>query len=53
MEDGLISRAEISSFPVLPEERVDFQAVEREKEALFRTAYDRFNDSDEFAPFCE
>ena len=53
MEDGLISRAEISSFPALPEERVDFQAVEREKEALFRKAYDRFNDSDEFAAFCE
>jgi 4-alpha-glucanotransferase len=53
MEDGLLSRADIDAYPALPEEYVDFGAVAREKEKLFRKAYSAFNDSDDFARFCE
>jgi len=53
LEDGLISRSDISAFPALPEDHVDFHMVSIEKERLFRKAYERFIDSDDFLTFCE
>ncbi len=53
LEDGLLSRQDIGAYPALPESFVDFQAVEREKEKLFRKAFSRFVDSDDFLQFCE
>ncbi|HEX7510428.1 MAG TPA: 4-alpha-glucanotransferase [Chitinivibrionales bacterium] len=53
MEDGLIARSDISGYASLPEERVDFSAVAVEKERIFRKAYDRFADSEDFTVFCE
>ena len=53
LEEGLLSREEIEAYPSLPEEHVDFGAVVREKEKLFRKAYSRFVDFDEFGKFCE
>jgi 4-alpha-glucanotransferase len=52
MEEGLLSRADIDAFPALPEEYVDFGAVGREKEKLFRKAFASFANSDDFDRFC-
>jgi 4-alpha-glucanotransferase len=53
MEDGLLSRTDISAYPVLNEARVDFGAVLKEKDNLFRKAYESFEDSNDFGAFCE
>jgi 4-alpha-glucanotransferase len=53
MESGLISREDISCYKALPGDKVDYQAVFVEKEKLFRKAYSRFTDSNEFLSFCE
>ena len=53
MEDGLLTRSDIESYPALSDEHVDYQAVDKEKENIFRKAYERFNDSDEFSAFCD
>ena len=52
MEDGLISRSDISTYAALPEERVDFTRVAGEKEKVLRKAYEKFSDSDDFMEFC-
>jgi len=53
MEDGLLSRSDITAFAALPEDRVNYNAVASEKERIFRKAYDQFEDSDDFSAFCE
>ncbi|HAJ78811.1 MAG TPA: 4-alpha-glucanotransferase, partial [Fibrobacteres bacterium] len=53
MESGLISREDISCYKALPGDKVDYQAVFVEKEKLFRKAYSRFTNSNEFLSFCE
>jgi 4-alpha-glucanotransferase len=53
MEEGLLTRSDIDSYKALPEDRVDFQAVEKEKEKLFRKAYQKFTLSDAFHSFCD
>jgi 4-alpha-glucanotransferase len=53
MEAGLLSRADIDGYPALPEEYVDFGAVGKNKEILFRKAFSAFDESDDFSAFCE
>jgi 4-alpha-glucanotransferase len=52
-EDGLLKKSDIASLPALPADRVDYAAVGREKEKLFRTAFGRFTATEEFALFCK
>jgi 4-alpha-glucanotransferase len=52
LEKGLLSPAEIHGFPALPNDNVDYPAVFREKDKLFRLAFGRFKQPDEFAAFC-
>jgi 4-alpha-glucanotransferase len=53
MEEGLLTRSDIGSFSALPEDHVDFPAVDKEKEKLFRKAYEKFRPSDAFYSFCD
>ena len=53
MEEGLLTRADIDSYPELSEDHIDYQAVDKEKEILFRKAFERFNDTDDFTSFCD
>jgi 4-alpha-glucanotransferase len=53
MEEGLLTRSDIDSFSALPEDHVDFPAVDKEKEKLFRKAYGKFKPSDAFYSFCD
>ena len=50
---GLLTAEELDVFPPLPDREVDYGKVITEKEILFRKAYGRFNDTKEFAAFCE
>lgn len=52
-EKGLLSRKELDVFPRLSDARVDYGKVIAEKEKLFRKAYDGFDDTEEFAAFCD
>jgi len=52
MEDGLLTQADLDSYPRFPEHRVDFGAVFEAKDRLFRTAFTRFEDSGAFRTFC-
>jgi 4-alpha-glucanotransferase len=49
---GLLSEAELQTYPRLPEGRVDFGAVISEKEKLFRMAFDNFKATPDFKAFC-
>jgi 4-alpha-glucanotransferase len=53
LEKGLVSEAEIQGFPALPGDFIDYPAVCREKEKLFRLAFGRFKQPDAFATFCK
>ncbi|HUI91095.1 MAG TPA: 4-alpha-glucanotransferase [Chitinivibrionales bacterium] len=52
-EKDLLTVAELEGFPALPSEYVDYPAVTREKEKLFRLAFGRFKLTDEFQAFCK
>ncbi len=52
-QNGLLTKGELLSFPALSHDRVDFAAVTREKDRLFRTAFERFGNQDELLAFCE
>ena len=52
-EQGLLTKSELAAYPALPQDRVDYPAVAREKEKLFRIAFDRFREQDELLAFCE
>jgi len=49
---GLLSEAELQSYPKLPESHVNYGAVISEKEKLFRIAFDNFSNIPEFTEFC-
>ncbi len=49
---GILSEANLQSYPKLPESRVNFGAVMSEKEKLFRIAFDNFSDVPDFTKFC-
>jgi 4-alpha-glucanotransferase len=49
---GLLSKANLNSYPRLPESRVDFGAVIAAKGKLFRKAFANFSDTPDFARFC-
>ncbi len=57
-EQGLLTRAELDAFPALPEDRVDFGAVEPAKHRLLARAFERFEadasaeDVRRFEAFC-
>jgi len=51
--EGLLTRTELENYPRLPDSAVDFAAVIVQKEKIFRKAYSRFTDTDEFIQFCE
>ena len=53
LKDGLLSKADLKPYPLLPADRVDFGAVIAAKEGLFRKAYSNFSDTKEFAAFCK
>ncbi|GBU21839.1 4-alpha-glucanotransferase [Fibrobacteres bacterium R8-0-B4] len=50
---GLLTEAELQTYPQLPQTHVDFGAVISEKEKLFRVAFDNFSDVPDFAAFCK
>jgi 4-alpha-glucanotransferase len=50
---GLLTKGELLTFPALPNDRVEFAQVAREKERLFRVAFGRFRDQDDLLAFCE
>src|SRR5437016_986289 len=52
-EANLLTGSDLDDYPVLPEEQVDFDAVARAKERLFRAAFERFRGGAEFEAFCE
>jgi 4-alpha-glucanotransferase len=52
-EHGLLTVDELSEFPPLPDHEVDYGRVITAKDRLFSAAYRRFNDTREFAGFCE
>ncbi|MDG5813765.1 4-alpha-glucanotransferase [Chitinispirillales bacterium ANBcel5] len=52
-EQNLLSDSDLSSFPKLSEEKVDFGTVIKEKEKLFRIAFQNFSDVPEFSVFCQ
>jgi 4-alpha-glucanotransferase len=49
---GLLSEAELRTYPRLSEVRVDYGAVISEKEKLFRMAFDNFKPTSDFKSFC-
>jgi len=51
MESGLITDGELAAFPHLSDDRVDYTAVAREKDKLFRAAFGRFKPTDDFRRF--
>jgi 4-alpha-glucanotransferase len=52
VEKGLLSKDELQAYAWFPEDVVDFPAVAREKKRLFRLAFRRFKQSEEFTEFC-
>jgi 4-alpha-glucanotransferase len=50
---GLLSKANLNSYPRLPEGRVDFGAVIAAKGKLFRKAFANFSDTPDFIGFCD
>ncbi|MDD5673768.1 MAG: 4-alpha-glucanotransferase [Chitinivibrionales bacterium] len=52
-EDGLLDKADLAAAEAPAGRRVDFGAVIKSKEALFRKAYIRFTATEEFERFCE
>ncbi|MBN2188111.1 MAG: 4-alpha-glucanotransferase, partial [Chitinispirillaceae bacterium] len=50
---GLLTADELGEFPPLPDAMVDYGKVIAGKSRIFATAYARFNDTKEFADFCE
>jgi len=50
--DGLLSEADLSAYPKLPDGHVDFGSVITEKKKLFRAAFAKFTDSPDFTEFC-
>jgi 4-alpha-glucanotransferase len=52
VEKGLLTAADVQGYPPLPQERVDYASVAREKEKLFRIAFGRFQPDEEFDSFC-
>jgi 4-alpha-glucanotransferase len=52
-EAGLLTKTELSGFPNLSHDMVDFAGVAREKERLFRAAFGRFKKQNELLAFCE
>ena len=53
LEAGLLTKSDIQGYPTLPIDRVDFAAVAREKDRLFRLAFSRFRAQDDLLAFCE
>jgi 4-alpha-glucanotransferase len=53
METGLLEKKELTEFPDLPENAVDYGRVIVEKEKLYRLAFSRFEDTPEFNDFCQ
>ena len=51
-EDGLLTQADLDSYPRFSEDRVDFGAVFEAKDRIFRTAFTRFEDGSAFRAFC-
>jgi len=49
---GLLSEADLRTYPKLPDSYTDFGAVISEKEKLFRVAFGNFADVPEFTEFC-
>ena len=46
VDDGLLAASDLSAYPSLPDDRVDFDAVIAAKDSLLRTAYSRFPEAD-------
>jgi 4-alpha-glucanotransferase len=49
---GLLSKANLQSYPRLPDGRVDFGGVIAAKDKLFSKAFANFSDTPDFAEFC-
>jgi 4-alpha-glucanotransferase len=47
-DEGLLTQSELDAYPQLPRERVDYVAVIEAKDRLFRKAFARFGEPDEF-----
>ncbi len=43
VEDGFLDRGDLAGYPAMPDGDVDFDTVTREKDALLRTAFSRFD----------
>jgi 4-alpha-glucanotransferase len=52
-DEGLLTQSELDAYPQLPRERVDYVAVIEAKDRLFRKAFARFGEPDEFGAFCK
>ncbi len=52
-EEGLLSHGDIAEYPNLSEKEVEYWRVEIEKERLFQSAFERFEETDEYNSFCE
>jgi 4-alpha-glucanotransferase len=53
IEQGLLTNSDAQGYPGLSPDYVDYEAVTREKEKLFRLAFGRFGEPAEFTAFCE
>jgi len=53
LKEGLLSKADLKSYPLLPDDRVDFGPVISEKDSMLRKAYRNFTDTKEFLAFCK
>jgi 4-alpha-glucanotransferase len=51
--DGLLTAQEVKKYPKLPETRVDYDAVASAKDQLFRIAFTRFVETEEYVRFCK
>ncbi|MCL2688365.1 MAG: 4-alpha-glucanotransferase [Chitinispirillia bacterium] len=52
VKDGLLSKADLKSYPKLSDEHVEFGPVITEKEKLLRKAFGKFTDTNDFIDFC-
>jgi 4-alpha-glucanotransferase len=52
VEDGLLSQVDVDTYPHVSGHSVDYPLVIYEKDRLFRKAFARFSDTDEFLAFC-
>ena len=51
-DDGLLFDEDLKQYPILPSKRVVYDAVAKAKEQLFRKAFDRFTETNEYSRFC-